>query len=199
MAVTAPSFTGFRPEAIQFLADLAGEQRARLVPAAQGGVRAAPEGADGGALRRAGGGVPRPGHPAPCGPGAVAVPDLPRHAVLEGQVAVQDARRGELRLGRRRRRRGHRPLAHGERPRQRRLLPSPAGRDLRRRRGLASGQGVDHGVPRARRGRLRRVPRSRRGAGVPGDVRRQSATTASRSSGSRPASRRTTRRRTSSG
>ena len=48
--------------------------------------------------------APRPA--APRGRGPVAVPDLPRHAVLQGQVAVQDPRRGELRLGRRRRRRG---------------------------------------------------------------------------------------------
>ena len=66
------------------------EQLARLVPAPQGRLRAAPQGADGAAVRRARGAVPGARHPAPRGPGEVAVPDLPRHAVLEGQDALQD-------------------------------------------------------------------------------------------------------------
>ena len=95
---------------------------------------------------------------------------------------------GELRLGRRRRRGGGRPLAHGGGPRERRLLPPPAGRDLRRRRGLApgcqrgstrSGSGSSPTSMAFRLDRRRRRRSSRRSG--------RSATTASRSSGCRPA------------
>ena len=48
-----------------------------------------------------------------------------------------------------------RALAHGERPRERRLLPPPAGRDLRGWRRVAPGQGVARRVPAADRGRPR--------------------------------------------
>ena len=90
------------------------------------------------------------------------------------------ARRGELRLGRRRRRGRGRPIAHRERPRERRLLPPPAGRDLRRRRRLASRAVVARRLPAADRrptttasGRSSRRRRSRTRSA-------RSATTASR-------------------
>ena len=82
MAVASPTFTGFRPEAIQFLADLAANNdRAWFQPRKAEYERLLKTPMEELCV-------------------AVAVPDLPRHPVLQGQVAVQDARRGELRLGR---------------------------------------------------------------------------------------------------
>ena len=88
-----------------------GEQRPGLVPAAEGRVRAAAEGADGGddrGARRAARGARRPdaGRPE-----AVAVPDLPRHPVQQGQVAVQGPPRRELPVAGRRRARPARRAA----------------------------------------------------------------------------------------
>ena len=104
MAVAAPSFTGFRPEAIQFLADLAANnERAWFQPRKAEYERLLKEPMEElcVALEAA---VPRRADiPLHADPARSPVPDLPRHALLEGQVAVQDARRGELRLGRRRR------------------------------------------------------------------------------------------------
>jgi len=76
------------------------QQRASLVPAAQGRIRPIAEGAARGALRRGRRPVPDSWDPAPGGPGEIAVPDLPRRALREGQVAVQDEHRGELPVGR---------------------------------------------------------------------------------------------------
>ena len=76
------------------------EQRARLVPAAQGRLRATPEGADRGARRRPRRALRGARHPAPGRSEALDLPDLPRHALREGQVAVQDAPRGELPVAR---------------------------------------------------------------------------------------------------
>ena len=53
MTTATETFTGFRPEAIQFLADLAENNDRGLVPASQGRVRAAPQGAARGAVRGA--------------------------------------------------------------------------------------------------------------------------------------------------
>ena len=94
------------------------------------------EGADGSALRRArGASSGRAGHSAPA---------RTRPGRRSGSTATSGSRRTSRRtrrtsrrasrVGRRRRRRRDGPLAHRERPRQRWLLPPPAGRDLRRRR-----------------------------------------------------------------
>ena len=89
-----------------------------------------------------------------------------------------------------------RPVAHGARARGRRLLPPPAGRDLRRRRRVAPRPVVAQRVPAAGRRRLRGVPaRSSRRRPSPRRSARW-ATTASRSGACRRATRRTTRRRT---
>ena len=96
MAIATTTFTGFRPEAIDFLAELAqNNERAwfqprkadfeallkrpmeALVAALAERVRAAVD-------------------PAPGRPGPVDLPDLPRHPVRQGQVALQDPSRGEL-------------------------------------------------------------------------------------------------------
>ena len=93
MAVAAPAFTGFRPEADPVPRRPRREQRAGLVPAAQGRVRAAAQGAARGACVALDERVRARGIPLRADPGAVAVPDLPRRPLLEGQVAVQDERR----------------------------------------------------------------------------------------------------------
>ena len=61
MAVDVQRFTGFRPEAIDFLVELAQNNDRDLVPAAQVGVRGALEGPDGGDGRRPGRGIRRAG------------------------------------------------------------------------------------------------------------------------------------------
>ena len=137
MAVATPTFTGFRPEAIQFLVDLAANnERSWFQPRKAEYERLLKEPLEALCVALDEQFRARE-HPAPRRPGQVAVPDLPRRPLLEGQVAVQDPRGGELRLGGRRRRGGGRPIPPRERPRERRLLPPPAGRDLRRRWRLA--------------------------------------------------------------
>ena len=122
-----------------------GQQRPRVVPAAQGRVRAPPQGADGGddrGARRAARGARRP-DPRRSEEGAV--PDLPRHALQQGQVAVQDAPRRKLSVGRRigrpraRASGSHEERTHGNGG----VFPLPARRDVRRRRDVADGE-VDH-------------------------------------------------------
>ena len=166
MAIATPTFTGFRPEAIDFLAELAEQQRPRLVPAAQGRVRAAAQGADGGARRRARRAVRGARHPAPRRPEAVDLPDLPRHPVLQGQVAVQDPSRGELPVDRSRTATGTRSPTRA--PRQRRLLQLPARRDVRRAAGMwMADEGAARRVPAGHRRGPGPRPGRARGAGVP--------------------------------
>ena len=186
MAVATATFTGFRPEAIQFLADLAANnERAWFQPRKAEYERLLKEPLEALCValdeqfRRA------TSRSAPTR--AVAVPDLPRRPLLEGQVAVQDARRGELRLGRRRpsdaaQGRSHSENVHASGG----YFHLSARRDLRRRRGLAPGDSLADGVPPAARRRPRRASgrssrrrRSRRRSAP-------SATTASRSSACRP-------------
>ena len=57
-------FTGFRPEALDFLVELALNNDRVLVPAAQGRLRGPAQGAAGAAVHRARRGVPGPRHPA---------------------------------------------------------------------------------------------------------------------------------------
>ena len=126
-----------------------GEQRPGLVPAAQGRVRAAAQGAAGGddrGARRAPRGARRPD---PRRPEALAVPDLPRHAVQQGQVAVQGPPRARASRGSRRTRPAKRRRPRRAGPRQRRLLPLPARRDVRRWRDVADGEAPARGVPDA--------------------------------------------------
>ena len=96
MAIATSTFSGFRPEAIDFLADLAANNDREWFDAAQGRLRAAAQGAARGAGRRPRGATRGPRHPAARRSEALDLPDLPRHPLLEGQVAVQDAPRGEL-------------------------------------------------------------------------------------------------------
>ena len=178
------------------------EQRPGVVPAAQGRVRAAPEGS-------------RWRSSASPSRRSSARRDIPLHAdparspfriyrdtrFSKDKSPYKTARRRELRLGRRRRRRGRRAArtprtstrAAATSTSSRARSTSAAASGIRRPSWLegvpASGSPND---PTGFRG-------DRRGAGVRGDVRRRSATTASRSSGSRPATRRTIRPRTCSG
>ena len=103
MAIATTTFTGFRPEAIDFLAELAqNNERAwfqprkadfeALLKRPDGGLRGRPR-------RRARAAV----DPAPGRPGPVDLPDLSRHPVRQGQVPLQDPSRGELPVDRRRR------------------------------------------------------------------------------------------------
>ena len=104
MPSTTDTFTGFRPEAIQFLADLAeNNDRAWFTPrkAEYERLLKEPLAALCVAVDEA---LQGPRHPALGRPGEVAVPDLPRCPVLQGQVALQDERRGVVSLVRRRRR-----------------------------------------------------------------------------------------------
>ena len=94
-------FTGFQPEAIQFLADLAeNNDRAWFQPRKAEFERLLKEPMEAmiAALadRLAARGVPLARRPE-----ALAVPDLPRHPLQQGQVAVQDAPRRDLPVGRR--------------------------------------------------------------------------------------------------
>ncbi len=96
MAVAAQSFAGFTPDAIQFLADLAQNNDRAWFQPRKARLRAPAEGADGGrSASPLGERFAARGHPAPGRPEALAVPDLPRHPVQQGQVAVQDALRGD--------------------------------------------------------------------------------------------------------
>ena len=103
---SAPVFTGFKPEAIQFLVDLAANndrawfqprkaeyERLLKVPLEQLCVALEEQ------FRARGRGLPPLRAGARRRPESVAVPDLSRHALLEGQIPVQDARGGQLRLG----------------------------------------------------------------------------------------------------
>ena len=94
------TFSRLQPEALQFLVDLAGNnERAWFQPrkpstsAAQG----APRGAVRGPRR-----TRSSTRHCRCSadPKKLALPHLPRHALPQGQVALQDARRGELPVGR---------------------------------------------------------------------------------------------------
>ena len=154
MPTVADTFTGFRPEAIQFLADLAANnERTWFQPRKADYERLLKEPLEALCVALAER-VRGPRDPAPRRPGAVAVPDLPRRALLEGQVAVQDQRRRELSVGRRRR---------GLR---RRLFPPGTGRGLRRRRDVAPGAGQAQGLPPAGRHGSRARPRGDRRPGI---------------------------------
>ena len=197
MATSTTTFQGFRPGGDPVPRRPGREQLAGVVPAAQGRLRAPDQAADGGAVRRARGGVPGARHPAPRGPGSKSPFRIYRDTRFSKDktpyktaAAASFSWAGDgvdATAGR----------SHTESgPRERRLLPPPAGRDLRGRRRVAPGQGVARRVPAADRRRPRRLHADRRGAGVRGDVRRGLATTASRSSACRPATRPITRPRT---
>ncbi len=87
---------GVRPGGLPVPGRPGAQQRPIVVPAPEGGLRAAVEGADGrpvlGPRRRAGG----PPVAALGGPRSVAVPDLSRRPLLGRQVALQDGRQCQL-------------------------------------------------------------------------------------------------------
>ena len=100
MPTVADTFTGFRPEAIQFLADLAANnERAWFQPRKADYERLLKEPLEALcaalAVRFEAEGDSASGRSCP-----VAVPDLPRRPLLEGQVPVQDQRRRQLPVGR---------------------------------------------------------------------------------------------------
>ena len=156
----------FGPELFSFLADLRAQQRPGVVRGQQAAVRGAPARAGARVHRRlrAPAREDQPSLPRRrAAERRLALPDLPGHALLEGQVAVQDERRNPL------------PARAGQgRPRARLLPPHRPGRGLRRRRHLASGHRGGDAHPRGdRRGpatlearharrRLREAARARR-------------------------------------
>ena len=171
----APSFS---PRAVRVPARAEGPQRARVVQREQVALRGRPQGA--GARLHRGHGLPAAaGGAAPDRGQALAVPDLPRHALRQGQDAVQDARRHLLPprpLRRRRHRRdvpapraaarvhGRGHLASGLAGAQ--AHPRRAGRAAR---GLAGGgRGRRAGVA-ARRGRAAQAPAGGLRQGAPAD------------------------------
>ena len=158
MPTSTETFTGFRPEAIQFLADLAANNERDVVHAAQGRVRAAAQGTARSAVPGARRRVPGARHPARGRPDPIAVPDLSRRPVLQGQVPVQDQRRGVVPVGRGRRIGRAARLRRERQPG--RLLPHGARRGLHRRRDVAS----VHREAR-RRSAPRSSPTRRRSAG----------------------------------
>ena len=172
MAVAAPTFHGFRPEAIQFWSTSPrttprdwfqprkGEYERLLKEPMEQLCIALNE------LFRS------ERHPPERGSGEVAIPYLPRRSLLQGQAAVQDRGGREFRLGGRWER-GARAVPRGQRPCKRWLLSPSAWRDLRWRWGLAPGPELAQGLPRSDRGRLRRLPGDRRGSQVPRDVRKR--------------------------
>ena len=142
-------FTGFRPEAIQFLADLADNNERDLVPAAQGRLRAPAEGAARGAVRRA-----RDAFEARRDPAHAPIRPARRSASTATSASPRTSRRtrptsaASLPVDR-----GPAEARHGQ---ARRLLPPGAGRGLRRRWHVAPGVGTQAG-------RLARPGRSRPG------------------------------------
>ena len=148
MTTATETFTGFRPEAIQFLADLAANNdRAWFQPRKAEYERLLKQPLEALCVALAERFEAR-GVPLSADPGSLAVPDLPRRPLLEGQVAVQDERRRRFRWT-------GGAVAPGRRPR--RLLPPRAGRGLRRRRDVASGEGVKLAAFRRTAGRAIRV------------------------------------------
>ena len=157
MAIDTTPSPASDPEAIQFLADLAENNERAWFTAAQGRVRATAQGAARGAVRRARRSVPGTRDPARGRPDPLAVPDLPRCPVLEGQVAVQDQCRCLVPVGGRRRR--GRPARVRRERQPGRLLPHVAGRGVHRRRDVAPADGQARGLPQ--RGRRRPEARPR--------------------------------------
>ena len=99
-AAGATGFTGFTPEALQFLADLAvNNDRAWFTPRKAEFERLLKEPMEALCVALADA-FPRHGVPADRRPEAIAVPDLPRHALLQGQVPVQAGALGGVRVGR---------------------------------------------------------------------------------------------------
>ena len=124
MAIDTDTFTGFRPEAIQFLADLAeNNDRDWFTPRKAEYERLLKEPLEAlcVALDER---VPGARHPARGRPDPLAVPDLPRCPVLQGQVPVQDERRGLVPVDGRRRRGWPARVRRGRQPG--RLLPPVA-------------------------------------------------------------------------
>ena len=102
MAVASPPFSGFSPEAIQFLADLAANNdRAWFQPRKADYERLLKEPLEALVAALAERFEAR-GDPAPGRPEAFDLPDLPRHPLQQGQVAVQDATSGRASRGSRR-------------------------------------------------------------------------------------------------
>ena len=92
MAITAPTFTRVPTRSHRVPRRPRRAQRPGLVHAAQGATTSACSRTPMEALVAAHGRAVRGArHPAPGGPEAIGLPHLPRHPVLAGQVAVQDA------------------------------------------------------------------------------------------------------------
>ena len=167
-----------RARAVRLPRRAQGQQRPRLVQREQGALRGRPARARA-RLHRGLRALPAPDQPAPAGrrPARrrLAVPHLPRHALLEGQDALQDHGRHLVQA-----------RAGQGRPRARPLPAPGAGRRVRRRRHLASRHARPLTQdPRRDRRRPRRLARRPR-AGI-------ELGSGSRSSASRPATTRTTR------
>ena len=163
MAVAAPPFAGFSPDAIQFLADLAeNNDRAWFQPRKAEFERLLKE------------------------PMEAMIAALADALAARGVPMLADPKRSPFRIYRDTRfskdkspykthigassrgsRPGPAPTAGGRarraRPRQRRLLPLPAGRDVRRRRDVADGEAAARGLPARGRWptRIGSAPRSR--------------------------------------
>ena len=151
-----PPFEGFRPEAITFLADLAANNDRAWFTPRKAEYERLREGPPPGTVRGARGAV-HGARPAAHGrPRPVAVPDLPRRALRQGQVALQDGRQRAL---------------HGTGWGTGRLLPPGARRDLRGRRAVPPGAGDSRRVAAPGGRRSRRRPRCHLGPGVRGRVR----------------------------
>ena len=154
----ASAFDGFRPEALDFLVELAlNNDRAWFQPRKSDfeallkePLEALCTSLDDEFRAR--------GVPLARGCRALAVPHLSRRALLEGQVALQDERRRELPVDRRGRRR-------------RRLLPPRARRHVHRRRHVASGARPAGGLAAGRGRGPGTGPRRARGSRLPDDLR----------------------------
>ena len=165
MVITTPTFTGFRPEAIDFLAELADHNDRewfnprkadyeRLLKAPMEALVAAL--AERLAARE---------HPAPGGPEAIGLPDLPRHRGSRKDKSPYKTNLGATLpvagAGPRRARAGRRGRA-----RERRVLQLPARRDVRRRRDVDAREGAARRLPTGRRRRPGPRPGRPRGARV---------------------------------
>ena len=199
MAVAHPTFTGFRPEAIQFLVDLAANnERAWFQPRKAEYERLLKEPLEAliAALAER---FEARGIPLRADPAKLAVPDLPRRPLLEGQVAVQDEHRRELPVGRRRRsRRRRRPPDPTPRRSTRAAATSTSSR-ARSTSAAGSGTPTSPGSTPSGGG-SRTTPRSSTRSSTNAAFKKTfgtSAATATRSSASRPAIPPTTPRPTS--
>ena len=159
MAVASPPFSGFSPEAIQFLADLAANNdRAWFQPRKADYERLLKEPLEALVAALAERFEAR-GIPLQADPKRSIFRIYRDTRFSKDKSAVQDERRGELSVGRRR-------LAPRGRPLERRLLPLPARRDVRRRWDVDGREADARRVPQADRRRPR--PSARRRSRSPG-------------------------------